>query len=75
MFRKICHFATLAVSFGLVNANDKWIMIKSAAITDGAPLQVDFGNDEVKGQTVPGRVFPHWLKRTKHAAMMEDTET
>lgn len=50
-------------------------MIKSAAITDGAPLQVDFGNDEVKGQTVPGRVFPHWLKRTKHAAMMEDMET
>lgn len=50
-------------------------MIKSAAITDGAPLQVDFGNDEVKGQTVPGRVFPHWLKRTKHTAMMEDMET
>ena len=49
--------------------------IKSAAINDRGPLQVDFGSDEVKGQTVPGSVLPHWLKRTKRVVMMENTET
>lgn len=48
--------------------------IKSAAIHAGAPLRMDFGSDQVRGQTVHGWVLPDKLKRTKQVAKVEDIE-